>query len=78
MAALIGYLEYGHHAGVIHRLAHKTISSDLRTWHGGIDTILYKDGSFYVSVNGQRIAKGNVNSREIEFIHSNGNMDKRT
>ncbi len=61
MAALIGYLEYGHHAGTVHRLAHKRIESELRTWEGRIDTQLEKDGTFYVSVNGKQIATGNVN-----------------
>jgi len=61
MAALIGYLEYGHHAGIVHRLSHKVIESQLRTWKGRIDTTLLKDGTYYVSVNGKDIATGNVN-----------------
>ena len=52
MAKLIGYLKYGHHAGVIHRLAHKEISSELATWEGNIRTELYPDGKAFVYVNG--------------------------
>jgi len=63
MAALIGYLEYGHHAGVVHRLAHRVISSQLATWEGRIDTTLARDGNFYVSVNGKQIAEGNLNDK---------------
>jgi len=63
MAALIGYLEYGHHAGTVHRLAHKVIESELRTWEGKINTTLTKDGTFYVSVNGKDVATGNVNGK---------------
>ena len=63
MAALIGYLEYGHHAGVVHRLAHRTISAQLRTWEGRIDATLNKDGTYYFSVNGKDIATGNVNKK---------------
>jgi len=72
MAALIGFLDYGHHAGVIHRLAHRTISSNLKTWHGEIRTTLNKDGSFYVSVNGEDIVRGNVDSKEIELTKPYG------
>ena len=64
MAKLIGYLEYGHHAGTVHRLAHKIISSRLNTWEGGISTQLNKDGTFYVHVNGNEIARGNVNKAQ--------------
>ena len=61
MAALIGYLTYHHHAGTIHRLAHRDIDSQLATWSGHIDTHLSKDGSYAVYVNGKEIATGNVN-----------------
>lgn len=61
MAALIGYLNYGHHAGTIHRLAHQDIDSKLATWQGHIKTHLSKDGSHSVYVNGNEIAAGNVN-----------------
>ena len=64
MAALIGYLNYGHHAGTIHRLAHRDINSKLATWQGDIRTYLSKDGNYLVEVNGKRIAEGNVNERE--------------
>ena len=64
MAALIGYLNYGHHAGTIHRLAHKVIDSRLATWEGSISTWLSKDGSYSVTVNGKTVAEGNVNERE--------------
>jgi hypothetical protein len=63
MAALIGYLEYGHHAGLVHRLAHKVIESELRTWDGRINTTLLKDGTYFVSVNGKDVANGNVNKK---------------
>jgi len=64
MAALIGYLNYGHHAGTIHRLAHRDISSKLATWEGDIETYLAKDGSFSVYANGYKVAEGNVNQRK--------------
>ena len=67
MAALIGFLDYGHHAGVVHRLAHRTISATLKTWQGEIGVTLNKDGTFYVSSNGKDIAKGNVNTKDIEI-----------
>ncbi len=63
MAALIGYLTYGHHAGTIHRLAHRVIESQLATWEGRIDTTLTKDGKYWVSVNGKEIASGDVNPK---------------
>jgi len=63
MAALIGYLNYGHHAGTIHRLAHRDISSSLATWEGRITTYLSKDGSYLVYVNGKTITEGNVNKK---------------
>jgi len=63
VAALIGYLNYGHHAGTIHRLAHRDINSTLATWHGDINTWLSKDGSYSVCVNGKEIATGNVNPK---------------
>ena len=69
MAALIGFLDYGHHAGVVHRLAHRTISSNLKTWQGEIRTSLNKDGTFFVSVNGKDIAKGNVDTKDIEITY---------
>lgn len=62
MAALIGYLQYGHHAGTVHRLAHKTISSVLRTWEGSITTYLSKDGIYTVYENNKVVAQGNVNN----------------
>jgi len=68
MANLIGYLNYGHHAGTIHRLAHKEISSKLATWNGEITTDLFKDGKASVSVNGQTIWHGNVNERLAKVI----------
>lgn len=61
MAALIGYLDYGHHAGIVHRLAHRCIGARLATWDGQIQTILHKDGTFEVAVNEKIIATGNVN-----------------
>lgn len=61
MAKLIGYLEYGHHAGTIHRLAHKDISAKLATWSGNVRTYLDKDGNATVDVNGTTVYKGNVN-----------------
>ena len=64
MAALIGYLNYGHHAGTIHRLAHKTISSRLATWEGDINTYLSKDGSYIVYMNNKTVAEGNVNRKQ--------------
>jgi len=64
MAALIGYLNYGHHAGTIHRLAHRDINSNLATWEGQISTYLSKDGAYSVHVNGKVIASGNVNQRK--------------
>lgn len=60
MAALIGYLNYGHHAGTVRRLAHRNIGSTLKTWHGYIATTLLKDGTYFVRVNGNQIATGNV------------------
>ena len=63
MAALIGYLNYGHHAGTIHRLAHREIDSHLATWKGHIHTYLNKEGKFEVWVNTQKIAEGNVNQK---------------
>jgi hypothetical protein len=64
MAKLIGYLRYGHHAGVIHRLAHKEISSELATWEGNIRTELYPDGKAFVYVNGNLVYKRNVNNKK--------------
>ena len=64
MAKLIGYLEYGHHAGTIHRLAHKDISAKLATWDGAIDTYLDKDGNAQVTVNDVTVYTGNVNDRK--------------
>ena len=64
MANLIGFLNYGHHAGTIHRLAHKTISSRLATWRGNIETEVDKEGNYSVSVNGEIIKKGNINIRK--------------
>jgi len=64
MAALIGYLNYGHHAGTIHRLAHRDINATLATWEGDINTWLSKDGTYSVEVNGKEIARGNVNEKE--------------
>lgn len=66
MAKLIGHLFYGHHAGSVHRLAHKTIISKLATWTGDIKTYLDKDGSFTVDLNGKTVLKGNVNDNTIE------------
>lgn len=63
MAALIGWLRYGHHAGQIHRLAHKSISSSLKTWEGEISTVLDKDGESGVYVNGKKVWEGNVNRK---------------
>jgi len=63
MANLIGFLEYGHHAGIVHRLAHKVISSNLKTWHGNVYTWLDKDGNCEISVNGKTVYKGNVNTQ---------------
>lgn len=60
MAALIGYLNYDHHARVIHRLSHHDISSRLATWTGAISTELSKDGTYSVFVNGKLVADGNV------------------
>lgn len=61
MATLIGYLNYHHHAGTTHRLAHRDIDSQLATWQGHIDTHLSKDGSYVVYVNDRQIASGNLN-----------------
>ena len=63
MAKLIGYLRYGHHAGVIHRLAHKEISAELATWEGNIRTELYPNGNAYVYVNGHLVYKRNLNKK---------------
>ena len=63
MANLIGYLYYYHHAEMIHRLAHKQISSELATRQGKIRTHLDKDGSCLVTVNGKTVYKGNVNKK---------------
>ena len=63
MANLIGYLHYGHHAGVVHRLGHRQISSKLATWHGTVKTYLDKDGSYTVEVNGKVVSEGNVNKK---------------
>ncbi len=63
MAALIGHLNYGHHAGTIHRLAHRAIDSKLATWNGEISTYLDKDGTYSVCVNGKETATGNVNHK---------------
>jgi hypothetical protein len=60
MANLIGYLEYGHHAGTVHRLAHKKISSRLATWTGNITTYLDKDGDAHVDVDGAEVWRGNI------------------
>ena len=65
MAKLIGYLRYGHHAGVIHRLAHDSISSELATWEGNIRTELYPDGKAFVYVNGNLVYKRNVNKKRV-------------
>ena len=65
MAALIGYLTYGHHAGTVHRLAHRVIESQLATWEGRIDTGLNKNGDASVSVNGKEVWHGNVNKKEV-------------
>lgn len=75
MAALIGWLRYGHHAGVIHRLAHKSISSSLKTWEGDISAYLDKDGNGSVSVNGKTVWKGNVN-RKYRLCECSGSMAK--
>ena len=64
MAKLIGYLYYGHHAGVIHRLAHKQIYSKLATWQGTVRTYLDKDGKCTVEVNGKVVYEGNINERK--------------
>lgn len=61
MAALIGYLDYGHHAGTIHRLAHRHIASRLATWQGEIQTLVSKDGTFEVNINGKNVLNGNIN-----------------
>jgi len=61
MANLIGYLEYGHHAGTVHRLAHKNISARLATWQGTINTHLDKDGNAIVDVDGAEVWRGNIN-----------------
>ena len=67
MAALIGYLNYGHHAGTIHRLAHRTIQSQLATWTGNITTTLDKAGNYTVHVTGKGIvSQGNVNPEPIK------------
>ena len=63
MAALIGYLTYGHHAGSIHRLAHKGIDAKLATWEGEITIGLRKDGSASCAVNGKEVWHGNVNKK---------------
>jgi hypothetical protein len=63
MAALIGYLNYGHHAGTVHRLAHKDISSRLATWNGEIYTELFKDGRALVIVNGKTVWQGNIEKK---------------
>ena len=63
MANLIGYLHYGHHAGTIHRLAHKQISSKLATWNGSIWTTLNKDGSTIIEVNGKKVWEGNIDKK---------------
>lgn len=62
MAKLIGYLEYGHHAGVIHRLAHKLISSKLATWQGNTETMLNAGGDCTIYVNGEIVWQGNINN----------------
>lgn len=61
MAKLIGYLMYGHHAGTIHRLAHKEIESKLATWKGSTTTILKSDGMCKIYVNGELIYNKNIN-----------------
>jgi hypothetical protein len=61
MANLIGRLDYGHHAGTIHRLAHQKISSRLATWKGVIITELNKDGIARVTVNNKIVYDGNIN-----------------
>jgi hypothetical protein len=63
MAKLIGYLRYGHHAGMIHRLAHKQISAKLATWEGDIEVTLNAEGTAYIHVNGKQVFKGNVNKK---------------
>jgi len=63
VAALIGYLNYGHHAGTIHRLAHREIDSHLATWQGHIHTYLDKAGDYQVWVNTKLIVRGNVNKQ---------------
>ena len=64
MAKLIGYLHYGHHAGSIHRLAHKQISAELATWDGKIETTLNADGTAYIYVNGKQVFTGNINKED--------------
>jgi hypothetical protein len=63
MAALIGYLTYGHHAGTIHRLAHKDIRAKLATWNGDVSIWLDKDGLASCAVNGKEVWHGNVNKK---------------
>lgn len=63
MANLIGYLDFFHHSGTIHKLAHKQIRSRLATWKGEIVTDLDKDGDAVVTVNGKVVYQGNVNKK---------------
>lgn len=64
MANLIGFLNYGHHAGRVHRLGHKWISSHLATWNGEIHTEIFKDGFGIVTVNNKAVWKGNINKKQ--------------
>ena len=57
MASLIGYLIYGHHAGTIHRLAHKDIRAKLATWEGDIQIWLNKNGNASCDVNGKLLGR---------------------
>jgi len=68
MANLIGYLDYGHHAGRVHRLGHKYIRSNLATWEGNIVTDVSKDGSATVFVNDKLVWTGNINEKAQEKL----------
>jgi hypothetical protein len=80
MAALYGRL-YSERGKVITKTGHQQIMARLETWHGSVQTIVHKDGSFEVYVGDKYacqylIASGNVNGDE-RYANPTGQLQKR-
>ena len=80
MANLLGFIDYDHHAGYVHRLAHRRIIVGAETWHGRVSVSLSKEGISRITIsdkhgNNERVIFiGNIND-ELKNNNNNNSIN---